>query len=172
MKTKVPGLALLVAFVLCLPGTGRTQNQQDQAQAQNIRAYVELLRSDLRDNKRNVIAAVMQFSDEDAVKFWPIYNQYESELEKLGNRRLKLLDDYIAHYNNLTNAVAEDLVQRSLELEAQRNMLKRKYYEKFSAALSPVTAGRFYQVENQIQLLLDLQIASRLPIAGKPQVEK
>lgn len=172
MKTKMPVLALLLGFVLCLPTIGRAQSQNQETQEANIRAYVELLRSNLRDNQRNVVAAVMQFSDEEALKFWPIYNQYESELNKLGVLRLKLLEDYVANYNKLNNATAENLVQRSLALEARRNALQRKYYEKFSAALSPVTAGRFYQVQRQIQLLLDLQVASMLPIASKPQKDQ
>lgn len=173
MRTKTPALALFLGLVLCLCATGNAQSQQQQQEQQseelNIRAYVELLRSNLRDNRRNVIAAVMQFSNEDAVKFWPIYAQYEKELDKLGDMRVKLIEDYVANYNNMTDATADNLVNRSLEFEARRTALKRKYYAKFKAALSAYTAGRFYQVENQLQMLTDLQIAARLPIVSKAQ---
>jgi len=55
----------------------------------------------------------------------------------------------------------------ALGLEAKRHALKVSYYDKFKAAVSPKTAARFLQVENQILLILDLQIAASLPLASR-----
>lgn len=174
MRTRMPALALLLGLALCWPATSRAQNGQQQQQQQdaqelNMRAYVELMRANLRANRSNIVAAVMQFSDEDAKKFWPIYREYEYELSKLGDLRVGIIEDYVANYNKMTDAMADSLVERSIDYEAKRTALKRKYYKKIKAALSAYTAGRFYQVENQIQTLTDLQIASRLPVVSQQE---
>ena len=130
----------------------------------NLRAYVELLRSDLRTLKVAVITELMQFSDADDAAFWPIYREYEFELSRLNDDRLRLIESYAHSYTKLTPTSANDLMVKALDLEAQRTTLKQKYYGKLKTALSPITAARAVQIENQIQLLLDLQVAASLPV--------
>ena len=75
--------------------------------------------------------------------------------------------EYALGYETLTDATADRLAKGALDLEARRHALKAKYYERFKSVLPPKTAARFLQVENQILLLLDLQIAASLPIASR-----
>jgi hypothetical protein len=42
--------------------------------------------------------------------------------------------------------------------------LDKKTWQKLSKELSPILAGRFFQVNGQINDLIDLQIASELPL--------
>ncbi len=133
----------------------------------NMRAYIELLRSDLRAQKVAVIAEVMQFTEAEDAKFWPVYREYETELAKINDDRMKLIKDYAGSYETLTDATADRLALGALDLEAKRQALKVRYYERFKSVLPAKTAARFLQVENQILLLLDLQIASSLPIASR-----
>lgn len=130
----------------------------------NLRAYGELLRSDLRSQKVAIITEVMQFSEADDAKFWPVYREYEAELAKVNDDRIALIREYASSYDKMTDAIADRLAHGALDLEARRQALKVKYYDRFKAVLSARTAARFLQVENQILLLLDLQIAASLPI--------
>jgi hypothetical protein len=132
---------------------------------QNLKAYVELLRSDLRTQKVAVITQVMAFTDAEDQAFWPVYRQYETELATLNDERIRLVDTYAKSYTNLSDAIANDLVTKALDLEARRVVLKQKYYSQLKTVMSPKTAARAIQVENQILLLLDLQIAASLPVA-------
>ena len=125
---------------------------------------MELLRSDIRTQKVAVITEIMQFTEDEDAAFWPIYRQYELELSRLNDDRLRLIETYAEIYNKLTADTANDLVMKALDLESRRTALKQKYYAKLKDAISPRTAARFMQVENQIQLLLDLQIAASLPV--------
>jgi hypothetical protein len=133
----------------------------------NLRAYAELLRSDLRGQKIAIITEVMQFSEEEDAKFWPVYREYETELAKINDDRMKLIKDYALAYETLTDAVADRLAKEALSLEGRRHALTERYYERFKSVLPAKTAARFIQVEHQILLLLDLQIASSLPIASR-----
>ena len=136
----------------------------DEARAMNMNAYVELLRSDVRSQKIAVITEVMQFTEDEDAKFWPVYREYEAELAKLNDERLALIKDYSANYEKLTDDVADRLARGALDVEGRRHALKMKYYERFKSVVPPKTAARFLQVENQILLILDLQIAASLPI--------
>jgi hypothetical protein len=139
----------------------------DDTRETNLRAYTELLRSDLRSQHVAVITAVMQFTEAEDAKFWPVYREYETELAKVNDDRMALIKDYANNYETLTDAVADRLAHGALDLEARRHALKVKYYDRLKTVISPKTAARFLQVENQILLLLDLQIAASLPIASK-----
>ena len=137
---------------------------RNEARERNLRAYAELLRSDLRTQKVAVITEMMQFSEKDDVAFWPIYREYELELSRLNDDRLRLIETYAKTYTKMTPTTANDLMVKALDLEAQRTALKQKYYGKLKTALSPITAARAVQIENQIQLLIDLQVAASLPV--------
>jgi hypothetical protein len=130
----------------------------------NIRAYIELLRGDIKKSKSQVMATVMQLEAEQAAKFWPIYKEFENELAGIGDQVVTLVHDYAANYENLTAPVADQIATKILGVEQQRNALKRKYYLQMKAGLDAITAARFLQVENQLERLVDLQIAAELPI--------
>ena len=86
-------------------------------------------------------------------------------MTKLGDERVSLIAEYASNYSTLTDAVADKLAARALDLEARRQAAKAKCYDRVKKALSPRTALRFLQVEHQLQLLIDLQISASLPIA-------
>jgi len=138
-------------------------------QEKNIRAYIELLRSDVRKNKTKIVSLVMQLDADEAAKFWPVYKEFEAESIEFGDGVLSLILNYTMNYNDMTPQVADQLATRLLDLEQERNNLKRKYYQKFKTALDPIVAARFLQVENQLDRIVDLQITSELPVIEAPQ---
>ena len=142
------------------PGSGSA----DQSRARNLQAYAELLRSDIRVQKVAIIAGMMQFSEADDQKFWPVYRDYERELTAINDERLTLVREYAQAYEKMTDETANRLAHAVLDLEARRHALKTKYYERLTTILPARTAARVLQVENQILLLLDLQIAASLPV--------
>ena len=131
----------------------------------NLTAYAELLRSDVRAQKVAIITEVMGFTEAEDKVFWPIYREYDLEMAKLGDERVALIAEYASNYSSLTDAIADKLALRSLDLEARRQALRAKYFDRLKTALSPRSALRFFQVEHQLLLLIDLQISAALPIA-------
>ncbi len=147
------------------PAQATPTTASDETRETNLRAYVELLRSDLRSQKVAIITEVMQFTEAEDEKFWPVYREYENELAKINDDRIALIKEYAVNYEQLTDPVADKLARGALDLESRRNALKARFYDRLKSVISPKTAARFIQVENQILLLLDLQIASALPLA-------
>jgi len=160
-------VATLVLLVLAtLAGQGQTGREPgSEAKSLNLAAYAELLRSDVRAQKVAILTEVMGFTEAEDAAFWPIYREYDLEMAKLGDQRMALIAEYAKEYATLTDATADRLATRALELEASRQATKAKYYQKVKAAVSPRTAVRFLQVEQQLLLLIDLQISAALPIA-------
>jgi hypothetical protein len=154
---------LLLATVLAAQ-TPAPEGAKADSHEQNIKAYVEALRHDIRNSKAQIMGAVMQLDSDDATKFWPVYKQFEGELTKIGDQVTSLVHEYVANYDKMTPSVADGLATKLLSLEGQRNELKRKYYQKMKSATDAITAMRFLQVENQLERLIDLQIASELPV--------
>ena len=159
-------LALLAGAPLASAQTASAKAAQvnDDTRDTNLRAYIELLRSDLRTQKVAIITEVMEFTEEEDAKFWPLYRQYETDLAKINDDRIKGIKEYADNFDKISDELADRLVRAALSLEERRHALKVQTYERLKSALSAKTAARFLQVENQILLLLDLQIASSLPI--------
>ncbi len=126
--------------------------------------FIELMRSDLRAEKVSILTESMAFSEADADVFWPIYREYELELSKLGDRRLKLLRQYASTYESLSNEDAKRLAKAWFQLQEDHLKLKKKYFGRVEKALSTTIAARFLQVEHQIQLLAELGLASETPL--------
>lgn len=162
-----PAIATIALLIAGGPGghAQATQDRSGEARSLNLAAYSELLRTNVRAQKIAILTEVMGFTEKEDAAFWPIYREYDAEMAKLGDQRVALIADYAKDYGTLTDASADKLASRALELEAQRQAVKAKYYEKVKTALSPRTALRYLQVEQQLLLLIDLQISAALPIA-------
>jgi hypothetical protein len=143
------------------------QSPATDAQKKNLQEYIELMRSNVRDQKAEIMGAVMQLDIDDSAKFWPIYSEYDAELTKLNDLRVENIQDYAQNYAQMTDEKADALIQKAMDYQKQRSELLARYYERMKQALGAVSAARFLQVEHQLLLLIDLQIASSLPIVGQ-----
>jgi hypothetical protein len=161
---KLAASAAVALTVVGLAGPVTAQVLGGDNERRNLTVYAELLSSDLRTEKVAIITEVMLFTEAEDRVFWRIYEDYERELARLNDERLEGIRDYTRNYERLDDERADRLAQKALELEGQRTELKKAFYGRLRAALPAKTAARFLQVENQLQLLIDLQIASALPV--------
>jgi hypothetical protein len=148
------------------PAPAKAAASASATQEQNLKEYIKLLREDVRSQKSAVVSVVMQLDPDQAAKFWPIYRDYDAELTKVNDLRVANIEDYAKNYDQMNDAKADELVHNAMAYQKQRAELLAKYYDRMKQALGAVTAARFLQVENQLLLIIDLQIASELPLAG------
>jgi hypothetical protein len=173
MKKQKAARTLLTVLVTALLACTPAVRAQDHAAAapksdpQNIQAYIDLLRLDVRQQKAEMMGAVMKLSAADAAKFWPIYEEYDVELAKLNDLRVANIQEYASTYDQMTDEKADELIQKALSYRKQRAELLAKYYQQVRQALGGITAARFIQVEEQLLLIIDLQIDSSLPVVGQ-----
>jgi hypothetical protein len=135
-------------------------------QQQNLNEYISLLRKDVASQKFQVMDAVMNLNLDQSAKFWPIYRDYQDELTKINDQRVANIKQYTQTYSNLTDSQADELTQNAFTYQKERLDLLAKYYNLVKQSLGAVTAARFLQVEYQLDLIIDLQIESSLPVVG------
>ena len=129
-------------------------------------AYVSSSRAQMREDKVLVINEAMDLepSDPNNKAFWHEYYQYEAELKTVNDERVQLIRDYEFNYEKMDNQIADNLAQRALAIHKKKLELLAKYYEKVKKATNPIIAARFIQVEHQLGLILDIEIASQMPL--------
>jgi len=134
------------------------------AQKANLGAYETLLHENVADQKEQVVALVLSLNEADAAKFWPIYSQYEAELDKLNATAAASIDVYVKNAGHLSEPQADEVVHNQTQFQSQRAALLDKYYGQVKEALGPEIAARFYEAESQLLSLTDLQRSSALPV--------
>jgi hypothetical protein len=127
-------------------------------------AYIELLRSDIKAEKVALITEIMQFSDEEGGIFWPIYRRYQLEFDGIMDERIALIKDYAENFDTMTDEKAKELLDQALAIDAKRGKLTKKYFRQMDRELPTITVAKFLQLDRQINLLMDLQIATELPL--------
>lgn len=126
--------------------------------------YVNLLRKDLRSEKKQLIAANMNLTEAEALKFWPVYDQYAAEVSKLNDTRIALVKEYADNYEKLTDAQAKSLNKRSIDLDEAATRLRQKYVPLVAKVLQGKKSALFFQIDKRLSLLIDLQLASEIPM--------
>jgi len=135
-----------------------------QTQEANLKAYISMMRKDFKKDKVAIIAELMDLGPQEAAKFWPVYNEYDKSLTKLGDERIVFIRMYADNYSSLSGEMATKIATGMMDVEARRLDLRKQYFQRMSQALTPKDAVRWLQVEAQIEKLVDLQILSSLPI--------
>jgi hypothetical protein len=159
MKYLIAMLISGFAFHCC------AQKQQQQDQKIVIpESYIALIRSDLQTQKTAILQQNLILSEDEARKFWPLQRNFENDLEKLGDERLDVIRDYAKNWHQLSNETAKSLGNRLLEYHKKRVELAQKYFQRMSKKLSPTVAAKFFQIEIQLEDLLDLAIGSAIPL--------
>src|SRR5579864_7430104 len=120
---------------------------------------VELLRKDLRTQKKQIIAANMTLTDAEAEKFWPVYDRYAADLAKIYDTKLELVEQYADNYNTMNGDEAEAYIRRRAAVEQEVMQLRLKYVPEFRKVLSGRETALFFQIDWRLDLLVNLQLA-------------
>jgi hypothetical protein len=128
---------------------------------------VQILQSIYGKEKRDVVTLMMNLSEADGAKFWPIYDVYEAERKKLGAERAAIITEYAKNYSSLTDAKADELMARIFKNDLSVDKLHKSYYAKVKKALSPMKAAQFFQIEVYLQNQIRAAISDSLPFIGE-----
>ena len=163
----------LTLAIIALPAmTGSIVLGQDAAPrpmlAPNVHSVsdqdLDLFRKDVRSLKKQIIAANMNLTDDEAVKFWPLYDKYTAELTTLYDQKYALLLSYAANYDTLTSEQAGNYVTGRAEVEEAVMKLRLRYYPLLRQVLSGKSTALFFQMDWRLGLILELQLASQTPL--------
>jgi hypothetical protein len=125
---------------------------------------LDLFRKDVRSLKKQIVALNMNLTDDEAVKFWPVYDKYTADLTTLYDRKYALIQSYAANYDTLTSEQAGNYVTGRAKVEEAIMKLRLEYYPRFRQVLSGKSTALFFQMDWRLGLILELQLASQTPL--------
>jgi len=165
MKRIAIALCVMTGILLvCQLSPAQQSAQQHEATPAASDQYVELLRKDLRSEKKQVVAANMLLTEAEAQKFWPVYDEYTVEAAKINDAKLSVIKEYVQTYETLNDAQAERMVKTWSAADEATVQLRLKYLPIFQKALPGKKVARFFQVDRRIGSIIDLQLASEIPL--------
>ena len=165
-NTKGISTALAIAFVFSLllsaPALVSAQTYSEQV-SRKVKEEIALTREVIQVKRKAIVASNLGLTDYESKAFWPVYEEYWSERKKLADRHITLLSDFAKNYvyESLTNKRAEEMLKEWLSVEQQKVKLQKKYIK----AIPEKKVLRYFQIENKLDLVIDTELSSQVPLA-------
>ncbi|MHC4912563.1 MAG: hypothetical protein ACYTE5_06110 [Planctomycetota bacterium] len=125
---------------------------------------MEILRKAIQANKKLVIAENMELTPLEGEKFWPLYDDYQKQLQKLDDQKIALIEKYAKDYLKMTDELALELLDSYMSIEAQRLALQTVFVPRFKEVLPPIKVVRYFQCENKIAAIINFDLAAKIPL--------
>lgn len=164
MKVVMSCLGMALALIV-LGGTTVAQPQAPDVAA--IDAQLALLRSDLRAQKKSLIALNVPLTADEAAKFWPVYDKYVAEMAKHNDNFYAVIKDYAANQETMSDSQATKLIKRWAEIQVQQAQTRQKYIPLIEKTIPGKKAALFFQIDRRIYALMDMQVAGQIPLVDK-----
>ena len=161
MKTRLPIIASVFSVLLLLLGSGVGAQEQ-------LASNMDILRDKLAADKKLMVAENLILTESEASAFWPMYEDYQQELEAINQRLARLILDYADAYNAaalISDAKAKELLTEALAIEEAEVALRKTYAERMDEVVPTVEVARYLQMENKIRAVVKFDIAAEIPLA-------
>lgn len=144
------------------PQTTRTSMNMTEEQVND--ANIDLMRKDIRSERKKVVAANMPLTEMEATRFWPVYDRYIGETIKVNDVRFALIKEYAKNYNSANEEQADSFIKQWLALDRDNTELRLKYIPEFEKVISHKKTAMFFQIDRRISMMIELQLASQVPL--------
>jgi hypothetical protein len=151
--------AVLTAALILTFAEGRAMAQTTDPWTQ-----MQQLQADLKADRQAVVAENLPLTEGEARAFWPVYKEYRSAVEKIGERVAGLIAAYAANFNSMNDTKADAFFKDLLGIERDRVALRERYVPRVRAVLPATKAARFFQIENKLDAIVNLSIAAEIPL--------
>jgi len=161
MKARIriyPFFIILVAMLTVFTVSSMAQEKP----ADNM----QLVREKIQTDKKLFIAENMKLMESEAKVFWPVYEDYQKELDKLVDKTVKLIENYATNYQTMTEEAAKELINGYLAIETERVTLMKSFLPKLRKVLPEKKVARYYQLENKINAVVKYGLARQIPLVN------
>jgi len=128
---------------------------------------MEILIQKIRADKKLLVASNMELTDAEAKKFWPLYDAYQKELDKINQNLGKTIREYADAFNKgpITNEMATKLMNEALSVQESEVKVRRTYAGKIGKVLPATKTARYIQIESKVRAVLNFELARQIPLA-------
>ena len=167
--------ALLICAPLLFAAAFAHQAQPQQPAAQQgdraaetekvIDDTIQLMRQDIRSQRKQIVAANLPLTEPESIKFWPVYDRYVVEHSKIYDTRYALIKEYAKNYNTMTDDQARSFITRWTKTEEQMAQLRLTWIPEFEKVVSAKKTAIFFQIDRRLGLMVELKLSSEIPLA-------
>jgi hypothetical protein len=145
---------LVIATSLALPAVAQTESD------------MEILAQKIKADKKLVVAANMQLTEDEAKGFWPIYDAYQTDLRKINQRLAVTIKNFADAYNMgpVSDETAKELIKEAIAIEEAEVNLKRSYVPRLEKVIPGMKVARYMQIENKIRAVIRYELAASIPL--------
>jgi hypothetical protein len=153
---------IVLAIALCFITPAIAQTGAADKPADNM----QILRDKIKADKKFMIAANMQLTEAEAKGFWPIYEAYQKELDKLHKRGQDMIDFYGEAFvsKSMDNAKAKKMTADFIAIRADELKQVKAVTQKLGKALPATKVARYLQLENKIRAIVNYDAAAKIPL--------
>ena len=148
-------LLMFLLLIFCSFGFAQIESFESE--------YVEMLKKNIQDESRMIVADNLTLTEEQAEIFWPLYDEYDAVYDKLVDERVKVIEDYMMNYYGLDEETGKELITKSIELKQKVVEIQKEYINKMLDVLPISVVGKFFQIDNRITAIIDIAEMANLP---------
>jgi hypothetical protein len=155
-------ISTLFCITLLLGATGSLLAQT--ALDQQIKSDINITRQMVNDKRNTALAFNMNFTHEEKEAFWPLYREYRGAIAEVNDKRVKVIVRYADNVNNMTEKLAQELLDESMDLDEEILQVKQHYIRKFRHILPNTKVARLMQIENRMDAMVFIKISEAIPL--------
>lgn len=121
-----------------------------------------------RAERKAIVGQNMNLTGDERKAFWPLYDEYETQMDKIEDRHVREVKDFVANYQTLTDDDATRKLDEVMSITQARLDVQKAYIPKFRAALSSIKVTRFFQIDNKLRAMVQCNLAQMIPLAQAP----
>jgi hypothetical protein len=156
--------SLMVALFALAASSVIAVAQRETATGVQVEKDIELIRRDLRGEKKKILAANVPLTEEEATRFWPVYDKYAMEMTKHYDEFYAIIKDYAANQKTLTDEQANSLIKRWSDVQVELAQTRQKYVPIIQKVLPGKKTALFFQIDRRLYAAMDIQVASEVPL--------
>ena len=165
MKKLVIAVAIAGVCIVCGAGANAQAAPPQESNPHVISNQdLDMLRKDLRSKRKQLIAANLKLTDAEATKFWPVYDQYITELISINDKKFGLIQEYADNWGKMTNEQSLSFIRQWLDADVATVQLRQKYVPIVSKILDGKKSATFFQLDRRIAMMIELQVSSQMPL--------
>jgi hypothetical protein len=161
LATSVPGFSQAPS---AQPSAASSESEPGPTKEQVSEANIQLMRQDIRSERKKIVAENLPLTATEATKFWPLYDRYIGETIKVNDVRYGLIKEYAKNYDAMTDAQANSFIKRWVALDGDNTQLRLKYIPEFEKVISSKKTAMFFQIDRRLGMMIELQLASGVPL--------
>ena len=151
-KTMAVVCSLLLTAALCGSAAAQVANE------------IQKTRAEIQKERQTVVAENLGLTEDEAVAFWPMYRDYRVEMARAGDRLVKLITDYAATWDSVSDEKAGQMMNEYFAIQAEELAIRKRWAPKFKKILSLKKTARFFQIENKLDAAIRYELAGVIPL--------